>query len=155
MAALLTWTPFDDVHVDEPDGYERLSRLCDLIAVGEAHRGDPVAFALLPGDLGSVSFRIGDGIEIPMARFAATSVLWTVAVDNAAGGLHRPFVRSGGCDGDGDGDGTVEVFVRNSARHPKRTPTVALGRDVNAAGPWSERGIDCARHGPNTNGRDG
>ena len=50
MTGCLTWIHFGDLHVDQADGYEGLSRFRDLIAVANAHLGDAVDFALLPGD---------------------------------------------------------------------------------------------------------
>lgn len=55
MAGCLTWIHFGDLHVDEADGYEGLSRFRALAAVGQRHMGQPseggtVDFALLPGD---------------------------------------------------------------------------------------------------------
>ena len=50
MAGCLTWIHFGDLHVDEADGYEGLSRFRALVAVAQARLGDAVDFAFLPGD---------------------------------------------------------------------------------------------------------
>ena len=55
MAGCLTWIHFGDLHVDDADGYEGLSRFRALVAMAQVHmgrgsEGSAVDFALLPGD---------------------------------------------------------------------------------------------------------
>ncbi len=58
MAGCLTWIHFGDLHVDEADGYEGLSRFRELATIAQHHfggsgpdaTGGKVDFAFLPGD---------------------------------------------------------------------------------------------------------
>ena len=55
MAECLTWIHFGDLHVDDADGYEGLSRFRALAAMAQMHigqqsAGGTVDFAFLPGD---------------------------------------------------------------------------------------------------------
>ncbi|MES3153148.1 metallophosphoesterase family protein [Sphingomonas faeni] len=92
--------------------------------------------------------QIDDFADIAMTRVAGVPGMWTATVHGIADGLHRLTVRSGA------GEDGIDVLVRDAGPRPKRNPPVALGRDVNAVGAWSERGIDGAQRGPNKNGLD-
>ncbi len=68
MTGCLTWIHFGDLHVDEADGYEGLSRFRALVAVAQARLGThpgAVDFALLPGD------NANHGTDDQYARIAA------------------------------------------------------------------------------------
>ncbi|BCA62027.1 hypothetical protein HMP09_1261 [Sphingomonas sp. HMP9] len=83
MAGSLTWIHFGDLHVDEADGYEGLSRFRALMAVARDHGGagmsDAIDFALLPGD------NANHGTQDQYARIAAAMTEWPGAWHVLAG----------------------------------------------------------------------
>lgn len=50
MAGCLSWIHFGDLHVDEADGFEGLSRFETLARIAQTQIGGAVDFAFLPGD---------------------------------------------------------------------------------------------------------
>ena len=65
MTGILTWIHFGDLHVDEADGYEGLSRFSALIGSARDRVSDAIDFALLPGD------NANHGTQDQYARIAA------------------------------------------------------------------------------------